>query len=86
MVAMIEQRSKLKIDSLVSNTNISTETSIDLILQGHQIVQEAAKKLNLSISQITIYEDLIPDLPKEFYNKNKDIITPLKLYTRLKWM
>lgn len=86
MVQQLEKSSRLKIDMLVNNTNVANDTTTELLVEGQAIVEEAAAKLNLSVGQIGILENLIDTLPKQFREKYKGIITPIKLYMRKDWM
>ena len=71
---------------LVNNTNVANDTTTELLVEGQAIVEEAAAKLNLLVGQIGILENLIDTLPKQFREKYKGIITPIKLYMRKDWM
>ena len=86
MVHNLEKTSKLKVDMLVNNTNIARESTAALLVESQPIVEEAAKKLNLKVGQIGIMQEELDKLPKDFYEKYKDIITPVVLYMRKDWM
>lgn len=84
MVRMLEQRSNLRVDELICNTNIAKDTTFDIIEDSFFIVNEAAQKLKLPLEQICVRENM--ELTEPFYNKHKDKITPIRLYMRSKWM
>ena len=46
----IENRSRLKVAALVSNTNLGAETTSEVIIKGHKIVQQVAKISGLPIA------------------------------------
>ncbi len=50
MIYSIEQSSRLKVTSLVNNTNILQETSLDDVLAGYEMIKIASEKLNIPIS------------------------------------
>lgn len=86
MVRSLEKASKLKVNTLVHNTNVARETTADMIVEGQKIVEDAAKMLDVDVSGIGVLETLIDELPKDFYEEHKDIITPVELYMRKDWM
>lgn len=45
----IEVVSRLTITGLIANTNLASETTVELVLSGLKVVKEAAEKLNLPV-------------------------------------
>lgn len=86
MVRSLEKASKLKVDTLINNTNVARETTADMIVDSQPIVEEAAKMLGISVSGIGAMQNIIDELPEDFYKRYKDIITPVELYMRKDWM
>jgi len=86
MVRSLEKASKLKIHMLVNNTNVARETTADMLVASQPIVEQAAQMLGIPVDSIGAMQNIIDDLPKEFYEKYKDIITPIELYMRKDWM
>lgn len=84
MVRMLENRSKLKVDSIICNSNLARETTIKTIEDGYEIVNEAAQKLGLPLDEICVAQNI--ELSESFYNKHIKKITPIKLYMRPEWM
>ena len=58
MLQEIELSSRLKISSLISNPNLGVQTDLDIIVKGHNIVEEASKKLCLPIKYLTIEKSI----------------------------
>ena len=58
MLQEIELSSRLKINSLISNPNLGVQTDLDIIVKGHNIVEEASKKLCLPIKYLTIEKSI----------------------------
>lgn len=58
MLQEIEQSSRLKISSLISNPNLGEQTDLEIIEKGHNIVKEASKKLCLPIKYLTIEKSI----------------------------
>jgi len=73
----IEQTSRLRVNALVSNTNLGTETSPTTILEGHRIITAAARRLDLPVAFMGVRRDLIeavgdvdvPVLPVDLFMK-----------------
>ena len=86
MVAQLEKASKLKVDMLVNNTNVAKETTADMLVISQPMVEDAAKVLGLKVSQIGAIQETVNELPKDFYDKYREIITPIKLFMRKDWM
>ena len=86
MVKGLERAGKLKIDMLINNTNIARETTADMLVESQPIVEEAAKMLGIYVEQIGAMQNIIDELPKDFYKKYKDMITPVELFMRKDWM
>ncbi|ABR29983.1 cobalamin biosynthesis protein CobQ [Thermosipho melanesiensis] len=56
---------KIKIDYLVNNTNLSKETTKDVILQGEKILEEASKILNVPV-KYTVIPNFLDDFETRF--------------------
>ena len=65
-VASIERSSRLRVSSLVSNPNLMEETTVDLILAGHQVVQAAAEALCLPVRLLCVEASLVEPTVRRF--------------------
>ncbi|MBO8137791.1 MAG: hypothetical protein H0Z40_06615 [Desulfotomaculum sp.] len=81
MLDSIEKTSRLKATALVNNTNLGAETTVDVVLNGEKLVQEAAEKLNLPVAFTAAGRDLVPVL-RERGIKN---VLPLDFYMLPPW-
>jgi hypothetical protein len=61
-IRAIEKASRLKVTHLISNTNLSYETSIEDILKGDRIVAELSQKLGLPYKYIVCRKDLLDSI------------------------
>ena len=86
MVRSLENASRMKINMLVNNTNIARETTAEMLIESQEIVEKAADKLGIKVGQIGAIKSVIEKMPKGFYEKYKDIITPVELYMRHSWL
>lgn len=86
MVHSLERASRLKIDALINNTNVAMETTGSMLVNSQKVVEDAAKKLGIKVEQIGAMQSVINELPKDFYDKYKDMITPVELFMRKDWM
>lgn len=69
MVNEIEAYSRQRITHLACNTNLSYETTIDIVKEGIKIVEEVSNKTNIPIAYINIPNNLENELPKEYEDK-----------------
>jgi len=58
----IEHRSRLKVTGLVSNTNLGAETTAEVILRGHEIIQRVAAISGLEIIFTAVDSRLLPEV------------------------
>ena len=65
----IEKASRLTITDLVNNTNLSSETEVGDILDGHKVVEETAARTKLPYTFVAAREDLCKLLPGELADK-----------------
>ena len=58
-IGEVEQTSRLRVTSLVSNPNLMAETTADQILEGHARIEEFARELALPISFVCVEESWV---------------------------
>lgn len=58
---VIERNSRLRTGALVSNPNLIAETTIQVVDQGHRLVERASRKLRLPIAFLCIEEQLVEE-------------------------
>lgn len=68
-IKSIEISSRLKVKYLISNTNLSYETTVDHILKGDEIVLELSKKTDLPYKYIVCRKDFVDDIEARFMEK-----------------
>ncbi len=68
-IKSIEISSRLKVKYLISNTNLSYETTVDHILKGDEIVLELSKKTGLPYKYIVCRKDFVDDIEARFMEK-----------------
>ncbi|MGQ9456906.1 MAG: hypothetical protein ACUVS5_01295 [Anaerolineae bacterium] len=81
-IAEVEAGSRLQVTALVSNPNLMGETDADLVLRGHQVVEEASKALGLPIAFLAVERSLLPQFPNGRLPRE---VLPLTLYLRPPW-
>lgn len=74
MLVDIELSSRLKINSLISNPNLGTQTDLKLIINGHNIVKEVSNQLNLPIEYLVIENSLYRKLDYSIFTEKVMII------------
>ncbi len=70
----LEATSRLKITEILCNTNLMEETTLDIVCDGIQIVDKAAKLLELPFTTylvMKLYEKIVPD---NLYGKKREIM------------
>lgn len=79
----IELVSRTKITGLVSNTNIKSETTADIVMEGHRLTEEISKITDIPVVALSARRD-IADIIKE--TKKVDVpIVSLDLNLTLPW-
>jgi len=82
MVQEIENSSRLKINGIVSNPNLGGQTDEKIIKQGHILIKQASKKLNLPIKFICIDGRFSQKIKQENF---KESIFYIKRFMHLPW-
>ncbi|WP_102399104.1 ATP-binding protein [Haloimpatiens massiliensis] len=77
----IEMASRLKVTGLIANTNLSYETEINHVLEGHEKTMELSKKLNISYKYLTCRKDLV----EEIKNKVDVEVYGLDIFMKPPW-
>jgi len=69
MAQEIENSSRLKITGIISNPNLSIQTNENIIRKGHNLIRQAAQKLNLPIRFICIDKRFSQRIKSENYDE-----------------
>ncbi len=77
----IERSSRLKVTKLISNTNLSGESTLEDVLKGDRIVTELSKKLNIPYAYTLCERSLAPKL----HGKVSGEIFPIDIYMKKPW-
>jgi hypothetical protein len=77
----IEYTSRLKISHLISNTNLSYETTVEDILKGDKKVKELSEKTGIPYRYTTCRRDLAEDIK----GKVQGEILPIDIYMKPPW-
>ncbi|MCR1934461.1 nucleotide-binding protein [Clostridium tepidum] len=80
-IKSIEIASRLKVKYLISNTNLSYETTVEHILKGDEIVLELSKKTNLPYKYIVCKQDFVDDIKDKVHAE----IFPINIYMNPPW-
>jgi hypothetical protein len=78
----IEVNSRLKAGALVSNPNLIAETTVQVVDEGHRIVEAASEQLGLPIAFLCVEERLLQEGMEERYSQP---ILPLDRHFRPPW-
>lgn len=65
MVYDIEYSSRLKVTSMVNNTNLLYSTTPEDIIEGHRLIEQVSKKLNIPIGFVSGLESILRKLEGE---------------------
>jgi nitrogenase subunit NifH len=77
----IQYTSRLKVTHLISNTNLSYETTVEDILKGDKAVKELSKKIDLPYKYIVCRKDLI----QEIEGKVEGEVFGIDIYMKPPW-
>lgn len=79
---LLEGAAHLKFTGIISNPNLIAETDEDIIIRGHQKVEEFARELQIPVRYLVVEE--------KFYQKllpiYGDILRKMRIYLRPDWM
>jgi hypothetical protein len=82
MAQEIENKSRLKIKGIVSNPNLSSQTEEETIKEGHILIKQAAKKLEVPVKFICLDERFSQKIRRENF---EEPIFYIKRYMHLPW-
>ena len=82
MLREIEISSRLKINGLISNPNLGSETDLELITRGHKIVKDVSKEINLPVKYLAIEQTIAEKIDKHQF---EDPIFLIQRYMKLPW-
>ena len=82
MIEEIEKSSRLKISGIISNPNLSIQTDENIIKKGHNLIKEAAKKLNIPIKFVCVDERFSETINQGHF---KERVFYIKPFTKLPW-
>ncbi len=77
----IEKSSRLKVTQLISNTNLSYETTVDHIIKGDKEIQKLSKELNIPHRYTVCSEELV----KEVEGKVSGELFPIHIFMLPPW-
>ncbi|MDP4088827.1 MAG: ATP-binding protein [Bacillota bacterium] len=81
-IRAIERASRLKVTHLVSNTNMSYETTVEDILKGDRITAELSRKLGIPYKYTVFRRDLEVGIS----GKVQGELLPIDIYMRPDWL
>lgn len=81
MIYEIESSCGLKVTKLINNTNLLENTDVDVVVEGHRIIERVSGKLGIPIGFVSGFTDLIGGIEKEI-----DVeFFPLRKMIKLPW-
>ena len=81
MIEGINATSRLKINGLINNTNLSYETKKEDVLAGEKMVLEVCEQRSLPF----IFTSVREDLAKEVEKQSSKQVFPIQKYLYLPW-
>jgi hypothetical protein len=82
MAREMQERGRIRIDSLVNNTNLSAETTPEVVLEGERIVLEAARILGIPVEFTMARRDLCDEVAKS----SVTAVMPVDIHIRPIWL
>jgi len=77
----IEESSRQKVTSLVNNTHLCGETTVEDILRGQKLCEEVSQILELPIKYVVVHKSLVDKLPSGIQGN----IFPIDIYMAKPW-
>lgn len=81
MMQEVQRTSRLQITHLINNTNLSYDTEICDIIDGHVLVSEISQSLKLPIAYIAGVKELLDKLPDELDGS----LFPIRIFMKPPW-
>lgn len=83
MLALIEQKARLKVSGIINNTNLARETTVEDLLYGREVCREAAFKTGVPVKLTSGEKEVL----REYKEKTgEQALFPLVIYTRPDWL
>jgi hypothetical protein len=82
MAREMEERGRIRIDTLVNCTNLSFETTPEVVLEGERIVLSAAALLGIPLEFTAVRRDLCEEVAK----RSAVELMPLDIYMKPVWL
>lgn len=79
----VSQASRIQVTHLVANINIVTDTTVEDILHGYQVIKEASAAFELPVKYLAVEETLKGKLPEEAFDVPVQYI---HLFNRPDWL
>ena len=74
MLEMLNFASKLKVTEFICNTNLMEHTTTEIIEEGINIINDAAKKENIKFNAFTVLDKYIEHIPDKINGKTRIIL------------
>ncbi len=81
-VAEIQSTSRLQSTALVSNPNLIRETTLNMVVVGHRLVEEAAQSLGLPVAFVSLRADLAAQVTCGTFRQP---VMPLRRFFVMPW-
>lgn len=82
MAREMQERGRIRIDSLVNNTNLSGETTPEVVLEGERIVLAAAELLGIPLEFTMARRDLCEEVARS----SAAAVVPVDIHIRPVWL
>ncbi|HOM02700.1 MAG TPA: hypothetical protein PLH43_07735 [Acetivibrio sp.] len=64
MIFEIESASRLKVSKLVNNTNLVGKTTVEDVIEGHKMIKELSRKLNIPVAFVSGFREIADEVRK----------------------
>lgn len=81
-IKAIESTVGVKVTGIINNTHMLRETTVDHVMHGQQVIQQAAKKLEIPI----VYTSAIPSVAEALPTQVEGELLSINMYMRDAWM
>lgn len=78
IIKEVEKSSRLKVEYLINNTNLSYETKPEMIMEGQKIIEEVSGKVNIPIQYISGTKNVLSQLDLKYMQKGFVLETFMK--------
>jgi hypothetical protein len=86
LIRRIEAASRLRITGIINNTNLSVETTPELLLEGDRLLRQITEQTGIPVRYCVSTPEVLAALAEQYPNTVRGEPYPIRLYTKPDWL